>query len=49
MMKPLGMTVLAIWLLLVGLMGIADLNFRYDELIKGILAVAAGVLLLVKR
>ena len=48
-MKPLGATVLAVWLLLVGLMGIADLSFRYDELIKGILAVAAGILLLAKR
>jgi len=47
--KPLGTTVLAIWLLLVGLMGVADLSFKYDHLIQGVLALAAGILLLIKR
>lgn len=48
-MKPVATTVLAVWLLLVGLMGVADLSFKYDDLIKGALAIAAGVLLLLKR
>lgn len=48
-MKPLGTTVLAVWLVLVGLMGIADLSFKYDHIIQGALALAAGVLLFLKR
>jgi len=48
-MKPLATTVLAVWLILVGLMGIADLSFKYDHLIQGVLALAAGILLLLKR
>ncbi len=48
-MRPLGTIVLAIWLILFGLMDIADLSFRYDDVVKGILAVAAGILLIIKR
>jgi hypothetical protein len=47
--RPLGTIVLAVWLILVGLMDIANLSFQYDEVVKGILAVVAGVLLIIKR
>lgn len=48
-MRGLGPAVLAIWLIVYGLMGLADLRFRYDDLLMGALAIVAGVLLLIRR
>jgi len=48
-MKDLGIALLAIWLILVGLHQVADLNFRYYSLINGMLAIIAGILVLIKR
>lgn len=47
--KNLGMLVLSVWLIISGLTGIADLHFRYDEIILGVLAVAAGILLILEK
>ncbi len=48
-MKHLGLIVLAIWLIATGLQAIIDLHFRYDDEVLGALAVAAGVLVLIRR
>lgn len=44
-----GMLLLAIWLLLMGMIGILSLNFQYMNIIMGLLAIAAAVLLLLKK
>lgn len=41
-----GITLLAIYLILVGLTQVIGLTFNYLPLVEGILAVASGVLLL---
>jgi hypothetical protein len=41
--------VLGVWLLLTGLTQVADLSFRYDEMVSGVLALAAGVLVLLRK
>lgn len=48
-MKALGTAALAVWLILTGLMGIADLSFKYDDLIVGAFALVAGILILARR
>ena len=48
-MKNLGMLLLAIWLIAMGLKGVIGLAFQYDALVFGILAIAAGVLIILKR
>lgn len=40
---------LGLWLILNGLVSIANLSFRYDDLIIGLIAVIAGVLVLVRK
>jgi hypothetical protein len=47
--KNLGMTLLAIWLILTGLVALAGLSFNGLGLILAILALAAGILLLLGR
>ena len=47
-MKQLGMVLLAIWLIAVGLLPLLNLNLPSQDIILGILAVAAGVLLLLE-
>ena len=47
--QNLGMLLLAIWLILSGLIALLSLNFRGLPLIMGILAVAAGILILLGR
>lgn len=47
--KRIGMLLLAIWLILTGLIGITDLSFNGLGLIMAILAIAAGVLILIGR
>lgn len=48
-MKHLGTLFLSIWLILTGLMGIARLSFRYDDVIMGVLAIVVGALLFARR
>lgn len=45
----LGMLLLAIWLIASGLMQILGINFPSGGLLMAILAIAAGILLLLKR
>ena len=47
--RNLGMLLLAIWLIMTGLITLLSLNFQGLPLIMGILAVAAGVLVLLGR
>jgi hypothetical protein len=47
--KKLGMLVLAVWLILTGLIGLFGLTFTGLSLIMGLLAIVAGLLLLVER
>jgi hypothetical protein len=47
--RNLGMLLLAIWLILSGLMPLLNLSFSGAGTVMGILAIAAGVLLLVGR
>jgi len=49
MTKNLGMLLLAIWLILYGLIALLGLNFQGLSLIMGILAIAAGFLILLGR
>lgn len=48
-MKNIGMLVLAIWLIAMGLRGVINLSFQYDALVFGILAIVAGVLIILRR
>ena len=47
--RNLGMILLALWLILGGLMPLLNLSFSGAGTIMGILAIAAGVLILVGR
>lgn len=47
--KNLGMVLLAVWLILTGLIGLFSLSFGGLPIIMGILALAAGILLLLGR
>jgi hypothetical protein len=47
--RNLGMLLLAIWLILGGLMPLLNLSFSGVGTIMGILAIAAGVLILIGR
>lgn len=47
--QNLGMLLLAIWLILTGLITLLSLNFQGLSLIMGILALAAGILILLGR
>lgn len=47
--RNLGMLLLAIWLMLTGLMPLLNLSFSGAGTLMGILAIAAGVLLLIGR
>jgi hypothetical protein len=48
-MKNLGTLLLAIWLIAWGLKNAIGLSFHYDYLVLGVLAIVAGVLLILKR
>ncbi|MFL6623080.1 MAG: hypothetical protein ACJ8KA_04640 [Sulfurifustis sp.] len=48
-MKGIGTLLLGIWLIGTGLRAVAHLTFAYDTVIYGALAIAAGVLLLLRR
>jgi hypothetical protein len=44
-----GLSLLGIWLVLYGLIPLLKLNFRGLDLLMGLLAIAAGVLLLMNK
>jgi hypothetical protein len=48
-MKNLGMLLLAIWLILYGLKAVIGLNFHYDYMVLGVLAIVTGVVLILRR
>jgi len=45
--RSLGLRLLGVWLVLYGLIDLLDLSFAYDGLIMAVLAITAGVILLV--
>ncbi len=45
----LGHTLLSIWLIVWGLISLLSLNFPFQNVVLGLLAIAAGVLILMKR
>lgn len=47
--QNIGMLLLGIWLIVMGLRGVINLSFQNDALIFGILAIAAGVLIIMRR
>jgi len=47
--KSLGMLLLAVWLILQGLIGLIGLRFEGLHIIMGVLAIAAGALLVIRR
>lgn len=48
-MKNIGMIVLAVWLIATGLRGVVNLSFQNDALVFGVLAIIAGVLIIMRR
>ena len=47
--KRLGMLLLGIWLVLTGLLGVIKLPIPFLDVIMAVLAIAAGVLILLDR
>ena len=47
--KNFGMLLLAIWLILTGLIELLGLSFHGLSILMGLLAIAAGVILLIRR
>jgi uncharacterized membrane protein HdeD (DUF308 family) len=47
--KNLGFLLLAIWLILYGLLAVFNVTFDGQAIIMGILALAAGVLILINK
>jgi hypothetical protein len=47
--RSIGMTLLSVWLILSGLIGLLGLAFQGLPMLMGILALAAGVLILAGR
>lgn len=47
--KNLGMLLLAVWLILTGLIAVLNFSFAGLPLIMGLLAIVAGVLILLQR
>jgi hypothetical protein len=48
-MKNIGMLLLGIWLIATGLRAVINFGFTYDWLIFGILAIASGIFIILKR
>lgn len=46
--KGLGFLLLGIWLIAMGLLSLLQLSIPYSEVILGLLAIAAGVLIIMK-
>ncbi len=47
--KNLGMVLLAIWLILIGLVSLLNLRFTGSQVLMDLLAIAAGLLILLRR
>jgi uncharacterized membrane protein HdeD (DUF308 family) len=47
--KNIGMLLLSIWLILYGLIALFSFSFKGLDVVMGILAIAAGILLLIGR
>jgi hypothetical protein len=47
--RNVGFILLALWLILIGLTGLIGLTFAYQGQVGGILALAAGILILLGR
>ena len=47
--KDLGLLLLAVWLILNGLLAVFNISLPQQGIIMGILALAAGILILIKR
>ncbi len=47
--KNIGMLLLSIWLILYGLFAVFGLHFNGSEIIMGLLAIAAGIFILLGR
>ena len=47
--RKLGFLLLAVWLILTGLSQLVSLNFQYEHVILGALAVGSGVVLILRR
>ena len=47
--KNLGFLLLAVWLILYGLLAVFGVSFNGQAIIMGILALAAGVLILINK
>jgi len=47
--RRIGWTLLGLWLILTGLLALIDLTFEAQALLLGLLAMAAGVLILLDR
>ena len=48
-MKNLGLIVLGVWLIASGLIALIDLNFRGMQTIMAVLALVAGILIVIRR
>jgi len=48
-MKQISSILLGVWLVLMGLKSLLGLSFQYDHVVLGILAVAAGVMVVLRR
>ena len=48
-MKNIGMMVLAVWLVATGLRAVIDISFQNDDLVFGLVAIAAGILIIMRR
>ncbi len=49
MKKNLGMLLLGIWLILYGLIGVVNFSFKGLSLVMGLLAIVAGVLVIMGK
>jgi hypothetical protein len=47
--RKIGMLLLAIWLIVTGLIALLHLSFERMDIVMGILAIAAGVLIALER
>lgn len=45
----LWMIFLGVWLLLTGLTDLLSLSFRYDDEVKGVAAIIAGLFILIRK
>lgn len=48
-MHNLGMLLLAIYLIIVGIKMVVPFSFPYDSVVLGVLAIVAGVLIILKK